>query len=976
MRLASLCPDYPTVPSLGGGSSFSRRQELLASHGFLCACERCVAPAGSRLHTLECEALALVCPSCSKSTARERGGQERGGQEVEGEEAGVQREGVRHLLLPRSPYDEGSDFECSNRGCSHCTTAGEAARRVRGVVESFTALSAPAQASGATANAGGAAERCRAAVVAERAAQDVLGPSHHQWTTWIEMASTVADAADDTPLLLRAYSRKEAMLVSGRAVEDEDLITRVNHALLAGVSTEEGRDVICSAFDIDATRAFSAAGVDGFIARWIPTDYAGLVEELWPILCRHVEGKRPHHQAAAGGAVRNGASGGEALDITPGATPGVPLAAPHALARSSSGSGGSGSSSSAGGSKGSGGAASANCTDEPSLQLHLDPCLLPDSDDALRWRVVRECEGYMGPTSRNAHPAEMMCFELCERARFETDGTPPDGLAALRRMILLMVMATEAGLQAHLEGVKRLPLLVWEEPKEGSMSTGVGACPKAGVTAPICASGGAASGAAAAAAAPAAAVAAAAAAATAATAERAQLELQAVGKVLLMVVDLNVALVGTYERTLPHSTAGSEKRRAQRAEMLEWRRALREAHDVDEEVSLDSLLDALSIDDGDVAGELRLPIPSLMAAAMQSAREQSVRLLPAEAIGWQPQAQPSSHPSLLSSPSARDRFNALIVRQLLSKYELDDKAGLAAIQAWLAPNGASAAAASMAATASPFAAAVSGFMQRFCIGSAEDAAALLLYFSGGAAAGPAEASGPAGPSAVTSLDLSTALLRLPDAAVEATPVVALVGLLSAGEIRQIFSSSEALAQAPMPPKGTLKIGAYPHHVRYGGSHVALFLHRGEHFARHCPLLLSKLVNAMRSQPHMYFSPQLPLAVRVVELHSYTPGDGLMVDGHRDQGSILTMSVLLSDASDFTGGTFTTAGRGDDGGDESDGGDGGGGGSTHVPHHVEKGGAILFHSEKMHNVAPVTRGVRHSLVIELWLGPPNKRDRHS
>ena len=121
-------------------------------------------------------------------------------------------------------------------------------------------------------------------------------------------------------------------------------------------------------------------------------------------------------------------------------------------------------------------------------------------------------------------------------------------------------------------------------------------------------------------------------------------------------------------------------------------------------------------------------------------------------------------------------------------------------------------------------------------------------------------------------------------------------------------------------------------------------------------------------------PEYP--VRVVELHSYTPGDGLMVDGHRDQGSILTMSVLLSDASDFTGGTFTTAGRGDDGGDESDGSDGGGGGSTHVPHHVEKGGAILFHSEKMHNVAPVTRGVRHSLVIELWLGPPNKRDRHS
>ena len=132
----------------------------------------------------------------------------------------------------------------------------------------------------------------------------------------------------------------------------------------------------------------------------------------------------------------------------------------------------------------------------------------------------------------------------------------------------------------------------------------------------------------------------------------------------------------------------------------------------------------------------------------------------------------------------------------------------------------------------------------------------------------------------------------------------------------------------------------------------------------------KLVNAMRSQPGMYFSPQISLHVRCVELHTYTPGDGLMIEGHRDQGSIVTMTVLLSDAHSFEGGIFITCARGEPcDGDSTLGG-------THVPHLASRGDAFLFHSEKMHNVSPVVRGVRHTLVIELWLSEPNKMDRHS
>ena len=74
-----------------------------------------------------------------------------------------------------------------------------------------------------------------------------------------------------------------------------------------------------------------------------------------------------------------------------------------------------------------------------------------------------------------------------------------------------------------------------------------------------------------------------------------------------------------------------------------------------------------------------------------------------------------------------------------------------------------------------------------------------------------------------------------------------------------------------------------------------------------------------------------------------------------------MSVLLSHAHEVSGGAFTTY-------DHMTG--------QQQQHHVARGDALLFHSEKMHNVAPITQGVRHSFVVELWLRKPNEKDRHS
>ena len=48
----------------------------------------------------------------------------------------------------------------------------------------------------------------------------------------------------------------------------------------------------------------------------------------------------------------------------------------------------------------------------------------------------------------------------------------------------------------------------------------------------------------------------------------------------------------------------------------------------------------------------------------------------------------------------------------------------------------------------------------------------------------------------------------------------------------------------------------------------------------------------------------------------------------------------------------------------------------VVHELAAGDGLLIDSEKMHNVATVTSGVRHSLVIELWVAPANQTDRFS
>jgi hypothetical protein len=94
-----------------------------------------------------------------------------------------------------------------------------------------------------------------------------------------------------------------------------------------------------------------------------------------------------------------------------------------------------------------------------------------------------------------------------------------------------------------------------------------------------------------------------------------------------------------------------------------------------------------------------------------------------------------------------------------------------------------------------------------------------------------------------------------------------------------------------------------------------------------------------------------LVPRCVEFHTVKPPGALPSEDHFDQGSFLTIDVMLSHSSDFEGGQFKTK--------ESDG--------TFASHSFDRGDALCFVSHKPHCILPVTAGKRHVLVMEIWEG---------
>jgi hypothetical protein len=177
------------------------------------------------------------------------------------------------------------------------------------------------------------------------------------------------------------------------------------------------------------------------------------------------------------------------------------------------------------------------------------------------------------------------------------------------------------------------------------------------------------------------------------------------------------------------------------------------------------------------------------------------------------------------------------------------------------------------------------------------------------------------------------------------------------EVLQVIGAAESMADEEFYSVDT-DISVFGHDVCFSADHVALNLHRDGHLARAFPTLATKIIAGMRTQPGHWCDPALELNVRCVEFHTYHVGGGLMTEGHKDHGSMLSMSILLSDAEAVEGGRLMTWHCG-----------------VAHRHVMQRGDALLFPSLKTHNVSPITRGVRLALVIELWRGETNTTNRY-
>jgi hypothetical protein len=149
-------------------------------------------------------------------------------------------------------------------------------------------------------------------------------------------------------------------------------------------------------------------------------------------------------------------------------------------------------------------------------------------------------------------------------------------------------------------------------------------------------------------------------------------------------------------------------------------------------------------------------------------------------------------------------------------------------------------------------------------------------------------------------------------------------------------------------------------------HRVVHLHRARAIQRELPALLERVLNRLRAEDGARWRLLRGRegGVRSAEFHVYTEGGSVVDPEHRDAGSLLTLSVLLTPADEFEGGAFLAHAPSADGG------------TALAPvGQLACGDGVLFASEKRHNVTPVTHGTRRTFVVELWAGAPNLHNRH-
>ena len=151
-------------------------------------------------------------------------------------------------------------------------------------------------------------------------------------------------------------------------------------------------------------------------------------------------------------------------------------------------------------------------------------------------------------------------------------------------------------------------------------------------------------------------------------------------------------------------------------------------------------------------------------------------------------------------------------------------------------------------------------------------------------------------------------------------------------------------------------------------HRVVHLHRHGAFQAELPRLLETVLARVRAVDAGRWRLLVGRVVHIrsIEWHVYHPGGAVSATDHRDTGSLLTLSALLTQPDEYEGARFQfpIAPQGI-----------AGAAAAAVSPALACGDAVLFPSETRHSVSTLLKGERRSFVIELWEGPPNQHNRH-
>ena len=207
--------------------------------------------------------------------------------------------------------------------------------------------------------------------------------------------------------------------------------------------------------------------------------------------------------------------------------------------------------------------------------------------------------------------------------------------------------------------------------------------------------------------------------------------------------------------------------------------------------------------------------------------------------------------------------------------------------------------------------------------------------------------------------VETPLRNFDESTAQRAQAIRVPNLLSHADIEALHRASAALAL--QRPDSIIDRSAWG---QPNGTWLVTFLNTDGMFERMLPELYARVRNAAVAVDRAHWNVTKDVEhvnYRVAEHHTMlstlegrpTRG-GLHTQRHIDQGSLVTIDILLTDLAEIEGGVLQTL--------EPDG--------KLLKHEWQRGDALVFPSHKYHCVSELTQGTRQVLVCELWQGTEN------